>query len=421
MTRNPLNRSARVAVAALAAVLAACNSLLDVKVPDRVPAELLDDPKQAGLMVNSAIGDFECALGSAIVVEGIISDELADAQLGAAAWPYDRRDANTQPGGIYGVNPCDSNQNPGIYVPLSTARWDADQALTKLEAWTDQQVANRGSLIARAALYAGFSYALMGMSMCEAAFDLSAPIGQQPMFAKAEERFTTAIDAGSAAGLADVINAAYVGRGRVRLYQGELQRAAADAQNVPSGFVLEASAASDNNRRYNRVYAAIVYFGLYTVDPQSRNLTTEGVPDPRAATALMSTRPADSRSTIWAPTKYASLATPLPIARYEEAQLILAEAQGGSAAVGIINSLRDAAGLPHYAGPTDDAAIRQLIAEERRRALFAEGFRNYDIERFNLPLVPAPGTDYPDKGGSYGTTTCLPLPDSERFNNPNAG
>src|SRR5437764_364099 len=299
MTRNPLNRSARVAVAALAAVLAACNSLLDVKAPDRVPAELLDDPKQAGLMVNSAIGDFECALGSSILVEGIISDELADAQLGAAAWPYDRRDANTQPGGIYGVNPCDSNQNPGIYVPLSTARWDADQALTKLEAWTDQQVANRGSLIARAALYAGFSYALMGMSMCEAAFDLSAPIGQQPMFAKAEERFTTAIDAGSAAGLPDVVNAAYVGRARVRLYQGELQGAAADAQNVPPGFVLEASAASDNNRRYNRVYAAIVYFGLYTVDPQSRNLTTEGVPDPRAATALMSTRPAASRSTIW--------------------------------------------------------------------------------------------------------------------------
>ena len=59
-------------------------------------------------------------------------------------------------------------------------------------------------------------------------------------------------------------------------------------------------------------------------------------------------------------------------------------------AVGIINSLRDAAGLPHYTGPTDDAAIRQLIVEERRRALFAEGFRNYDIERFNLPLVPAP-------------------------------
>ena len=83
MTRNPLNGSALVAVAALAALLAACNSLLDVKVPDRVPAELLDDPKQAGLMVNSAIGDFECALGSAIVVEGIISDELADAQLGA--------------------------------------------------------------------------------------------------------------------------------------------------------------------------------------------------------------------------------------------------------------------------------------------------------------------------------------------------
>ena len=84
-----------------------------------------------------------------------------------------------------------------------------------------------------------------------------------------------------------------------------------------------------------------------------------------------------------------------------------------------INALRDVYGLPHYTGATDADAVRALIIDERRRALFAEGFRNYDIQRFELPLVPAPGTDYPLKGGTYGNTTCLPLPDIERFNNPN--
>jgi hypothetical protein len=53
------------------------------------------------------------------------------------------------------------------------------------------------------------------------------------------------------------------------------------------------------------------------------------------------------------------------------------------------------------------------------RALFAEGFRNYDMQRFDIPLLPAPGTPYPSKGGTYGDTRCLPLPDIERFNNPN--
>jgi hypothetical protein len=414
---------------AMSTVLTACDPdrLLEVKAPDRVPAELFDDPKQAALMVNSAIGDFECAFGSYTVVQGLISDELGDAQLGAAAWSYDRRDANTQPNGIYGTNPCTNNQNPGLYTPLSTARWAADNALKKLEEWTDQEVSGRTGLIARAALYAGFSYALMGMSMCEAAFDLSAPIDQQQMFARAEERFTTAITAANAAGMADVATAAYLGRARVRLFQDNKGGAIADANLVPAGFVLNASAGSDNTRRYNRVFAVTEHSGFYTIEPQSRQLMTgPGLDtagadvDPRTEVKLTSTRTADpvAGPNVYAAAKYTSLATPLPVARYAEARLIVAEATGGTGAVNIVNALRDAHGLPHYTGPTDDASIRQLIVEERRRELFLEGFRNYDFQRFNLPMTPAPGTPFP-KGGSYGSATCLPLPDIERFNNPN--
>lgn len=427
-------RTAGVLCLALAAALTACDpsALLDVNAPDRVPAETLDDPKQAALMVNSTIADFECAYGAFVLVEAIISDEFADAQLGAAAWPYDRRDANTQPGGIYGTSSCTSNQNPGVYTPLSTARWTADNALMKLQGWTDAEVGpDRTSLAATAALYAGFSYTALGMSMCEAAFDLQAQIDQPAMFARAEERFTTAIElATQAGGIEDILNAARVGRARVRLYQGNLPGAIEDASLVPEGFVFDASTASDDNRRYNRVYAATAQFGLYTVDPQSRRLVTgsklpgdptdtDTVPDPRATVDSLATRAADPSQTIWAPAKYTGDDSPLPIARYEEAQLILAEAKGGADAVTIINDLRAAYGLPAYAGPTDAASITLLIADERRKTLFAEGFRNFDIQRLGLPLDPPPGAEYPVKGGTYGNTTCLPLPDVERFNNPN--
>src|SRR5947207_12002377 len=269
MTRNPLSW---LAIAVTAAALPACNHVLDVNTTDRVPAETLDDPANAALMVNSTIGDFECAVGSYILVEAIISDEFSDAQLGAAAWPYDRRDANTQPGGIYGTALCDSNQNPGVYTPLSTARWTADHALTKLQGWTDQQVPNRQALMAKSALYAGFSYSLMGMAMCQAAFDLQAPIDQPAMFALAEARFTTAMGEATTAGLASVVNAGLVGRARVRLFRGDLPGAAADAQLVPAGFELDASASSDDNRRFNRVNAVTTFFGFYTVDTMSRRL-----------------------------------------------------------------------------------------------------------------------------------------------------
>src|SRR5690349_3011466 len=224
MTRQHIKlRVLLVALVAVATVTACDTSkLLDAGAPDRVDAGTLDSPGRAALLVNSAIGDFECAIGSAITVEAIISDEFADAQLGAAGWPYDRRDANVQTGGSYGVNACTNNQTPGIYLPLSTARWSADNILSKLQGWTDVQVPNRQQLIAQAALYSGFSYALMGMSMCEAAFDLQPQVNQAAIFALAEQRFTTAITAAGVVGAsADPLkNAALVGRARVRLFQG---------------------------------------------------------------------------------------------------------------------------------------------------------------------------------------------------------
>jgi hypothetical protein len=123
---------------------------------------------------------------------------------------------------------------------------------------------------------------------------------------------------------------------------------------------------------------------------------------------------------IWVPNKYsAGFAAPTRIASYDEARLILAEAQGGASAVTAINALRTAAGLQGYTGATDAASIQNLIIDERRRALFLEGFRNYDMQRFNVPFNPAVGVAYPLKGGTYGNTRCLPLPDVERFNNPN--
>jgi len=420
-------RRAVISLAGLVSILGtvvACNSndLLAVDTPGSVPVSMIDDPKNAVLAVNSAIADFECAFGSMVAVEGIISDELADAQLGAAAWPYDRRDANTQPGGSYGTNLCDNNQTPGIYNPLSTARWDADHALDNLNnKWTDAEVPNRQELIAKAALYAGFSYAALGMSMCEAAFDLGPQVNQAGMFALAEERFTTAITTGQATNQPDIVNAAYVGRARVRLFQGNKQGAADDAALVPAGFVLNASNDASDNRLYNRLFAVTQQFGFYTVEGLSLNLKTEkGEVDPRSAATLTDTRPADNKSAIYVPNKYADgYATPTRIASYVEAQLILAEAQGGNAAVTAINALRATAGLLPYTGPTDDASIQTLIIDERRRALFLEGFRNYDLQRFELPFNPAVGTAFPLKGGTYGDTRCLPLPDVERFNNPN--
>jgi hypothetical protein len=410
--------------AAVALALTACDTgrLLDVEAPNSVPATIFEDPAQATLMVQSAIGDFECAFGSFVTAEGIGTDELQDATITAANWQLDRRDDGFT-SGTYGTGSCTNNE--AIYTPVSTARWEADRAVEKLTAWTDAQVLNRQSLLAQADVYAGFSYAIMGMAMCQASFDQGAPVDQKGMFALAEARFTDAITAATAANNINMKNAAYLGRARVRLFLHNTAGAIADAQLVPTGFAFNATNDALNSRRYNKIYNAIVTGGVVTVEPSTRQLKTEtGEIDPRSATTTLTTRASDGVSTIVVPTKWnaatqdAGRALPQPIARYAEAQLIIAEAQGGAQAVTIINGMRAAANLKPYTGPTDAASIKTLIAGERQRVLFVEGFRAFDIERFNLDMTPAPGSTY-RFGGVYGNTVCLPLPDVERAANAN--
>ncbi len=409
---------------ALTPWVAACNTdnLLQVSAPNSLPADNYVVPSQAGLLVNGAIADFECAYAAAIVVEGIISDELADAQLGAAQWDYDRRSFNQYPGGMFGTSGCNSNQGPGIYLPVSTARWDADNALTNLQKWSAAEVGPaRDSLIATAALYAGFSLAMLGQSMCEAALDLGPKINQTQLFAEAEKRFSTAISTATGkANLSKILNAAYVGRARVRVFQGNLSGADADAKLVPAGFVFNATYSTSITRRYNRVFEAIDQSPYYTVEDQDRGLKTEGVTDPRTPTQYGVTLRGQDGQIIWMQMKYTARTTPIPMAKYDEAQLIMAEAEGGQNAIAIINALHDRWNLPHYSGATDAASIKQLVIDERRKSLWLEGQRNYDIQRFQVPFNPPVGAVF-GKGGNYGNTTCLPLPDIERFNNPNIG
>jgi starch-binding outer membrane protein, SusD/RagB family len=406
--------------------LAACDTsrLLEVTTPNQVPVDILDQPGNAALMVNSTVGDYQCAHGSAVVVEALIAGEMNDAQLGAAQWDYARRTANTQTNGIYGVNGCAATQGPGIYLPLSTARFDADHAIANLKSWTDAQVPNRAGLLSVANLYAGFSYSFLGMAMCQAAFDNGPAVNQKGMFALAEQRLTDAIAAAQTVGADSVRFAALVVRARMRLYQGNTAGAVADAQLVPKGFVMNASTAGTALRLYNRVYAVTKQFGFYSIPSWAQNMTTErGEVDPRSATQLAGIRSANNDQTkVFVPNKYiAGDAAPMPLARYEEAQLIMAEVQGGAQAVAIINAMRADVGLLPYIGPTDATSIKNLVIDERKRVLFLEGTRNYDIERFQIPFNPAVGTNFPIGGGTYGNTTCLPLPDVEKNNNPTLG
>ena len=427
---------ARAAFAPLmsALVFAAACDLLEVESPARVPESLLDDPANARLVVAGAIADFECAFDDYIAAGGLIGDELEDVQGFSPLFDYDRR-AFTEFGGTFATADCDS-QFPGVYQTLSTARFGADRALEVLPTFSAQDVVGRDSLIATTGAYAGYSYLLLGEGMCSAAVDGGPEISSQGMFAAAEGKFTDALGVAQSVGLADVTNMVLVGRARSRINLGDNSGALADALQVPPGLVIYANYTQPEVRPSNRIWMMNVLERAVSIEGDFRDLTFGGQPDLRTASVLEPDPGQDGQSPRWTQSKYPSQGSPIPIARYEEAQLIIAEVQLGQNAVDIINTLHAAAGLPNFVpnDVNDDLEILGHVIEERRRELFLESHHLYDKIRFteyatqngmtadqlnpSLPFTPAAGEPF-SKGGTYGNTTCLPLPLAETANNPN--
>ena len=399
-------------------VVAACDRLVTVSAPSRVIASSLYDPANAQLLLSGTSSDFECAFGQYVVAEGLVGNELEVATGLIVMKEYDRRDFKPF-GSSYSINTCDTQFDVGVYKPLSTARWDADQLDSVLQVWTDAQVPNRTSMLATSAVYAGYSLVLLGESMCSAAIDLGPELTPVQLFQAAEARFTLALGAAQSSKNSTALNAALVGRARARHRQGKLADAAADAQQVPDGFTFNATNAAQPARRQNAVWFRNYSNQNFTIDPSYRNLTYQGVPDPRVT--LINTghfAAGDGRTPLWEEAKYPAIDSPIPIASWREAQLIVAEAAGGQTAVDIINKLHAKAGLPPFSS-TDPTAIKSQLLYERKAELFLESHGLGDIRQYNIPLTPTPGVIFKDGSGVYAAQTCFPLPDVERLNNPN--
>jgi hypothetical protein len=412
--------------------LAGCQQLLDVEAPSRVLDETLNTPEAAKLLVDGARAAFGCAFQAYITGTALLTDEMEDNQLAAAAWDWDRRGWTGALGQAYGESGCTPGQIFGVYVPLQTARFSADDAAKRLVAFTDQQVANRVALLAQANLLAGYSRILLGEGFCAAAIDLGPQLVPRDFFTQAEARFTDAITFGQQSGQTAIVTAAQLGRARARINLARLpgqpvnatkySEAKTDAQQVPAAFVYNMPYSSATVYAQNNIVQRNRLSLLYGVAANYRNLN-----DPRVSVTNSGLRGADAVNTVWFANKYTALNSAIALAKYPEAQLIIAEAElaagNTAAAIAVLdaNRGRSGVGLPPYSGPTDAASVQTYLLSERSKELFLEGQHFWDINRFNVPLDPAVGTPYPGKGGTYADLRCMPLPDIERINNPNLG
>ncbi|MHB1328763.1 MAG: RagB/SusD family nutrient uptake outer membrane protein [Gemmatimonadales bacterium] len=396
------------------------------------------------MTVDGAQAAFGCAFQAYITGMGLLTDELEDTQLAAAGWDWDRR-SMLQSGGNYATSACEGTQQFGVYSPMQTARYTANLALTNLSAFSDDEVAGRTALMARAAVLGGYASLLLGEGFCSMAFDGGPELTPAQVFAVAEGKFTEAITHATAANNSSLLNAARVGRARSRLnlaklpgqavVNGKLTEARADAAAVPAGFVYNMPYATNVGYSRNNIFVRNQESRLYGVAPRYQAMTFDGVPDPRVVVDVGPIGQDNLTPSVYIARKYNSQSAPIALASYDEARLIMAEADyhlvGPEAAVPYINALHTAASLPAFAS-TDATEILNQIVEERSRELFLESQRGYDYRRFNIPFDPAVGVTFQipqprvgggtanrPKGGTYGDVRCLPLPDVERNNNPN--
>ena len=393
---------------------AACNNLLDVDNPGRVPVESLSDPSMAGVLDASALGSFECAFAQYVATAGVLSGEyvISNFFVDSNIWGWRGVEISTASGSCPGAR---TTTSLGFYSPMQTARFLAEKAITAITDFTDAQVANRTRMLAELHIYDAYAYVLLGEGMCQMTVNGGPAMTKQETWKAAVQHFTDGLAFAQTANNIDLQNMARVGRARAELDLGDLAAAATDAQAVPAGYVRNAGFSETTPARENRIYNMTVRNDFLSVGPNYRNLTVAGRADPRVKAVNTGRLGQDGVTPQWQQQKYTGNgAASIPIASWIEAQLIYAEAVGGQAAKDAINRVRTVSGVPALDG-SEGSDIAAIVLEERRRQLFSEGHRLGDMLRKNVAFPS--GVNH--KGQSYGPVTCVPLPLVETQNNPN--
>jgi hypothetical protein len=307
-----------------------------------------------------------------------------------------------------------------MVTPLHTARFQSETVSEKLAGWTDEQVANRASLQAQVRAYGAYSYLLFGETFCSVAFDGGAEEPPSSALAIAETEFAEAITFAEASGNTDILNMARVGMARTKMNLKKWAEAETFAALVPAGYNRDVTRGADNSRRWNDINRNASELGAYVISTKYRDMKSDPTDpnspvDPRVLVLDTGHGAFNATIRLWITTKYTSNASPIRLASYKEAQLILAEAQAQqdklTESLATLNTARAAIGLAPLTGTTKEAVVQHVIDERQRELSFEGGHRLNDLLRYHIPWKIG-ANEF--TGRPYGLTTCWPLPLKEK-------
>jgi len=451
--RGPQKRLLQVAATLVTVLTAAgCDTLLEVDLPGSIAASTLEDPALANLMERSVITAYECALSEYMGATAMFGSEIIVASNNSSRdHQHNRIPSNVENWGATGSCSEQSRTtfSPGgaVYQAMALGR----DVTAQFEAFTDAQVIGRVRKLAVTSIYEGYAITLLGEGYCGAVLEpFGASLTRKQTLQKAEEWFTKGLQFATTANDATLKNLAYLGRARVRLNLSTLgeaakrAEAAADAKMIPSGFRVDATRAA--GIRQNRTYQETWITRDISINPQFYNMTVRiadgrltqndaagvGVADPRVVVKDQGFKGVDGVTPSWFPVnKVNTVGAPIRMASWQEAQLIIAEAELGQSALDRINALRALSNLPLYqpANVNDANAMLDAVIMERKRELWLEGRWINDMIRFKdrtSQLYPTEFQTLWMEGMTHQNITtyrpqyCLPLLTREVENNPNA-
>lgn len=417
---------------ALLLTTTACSDLLEVELPGKVPQTALDDPGLAQTLFNSVVGDSECAWTNYVAASAHHSDEFIQSSANAPMKRWGIRDI-TPDYNNYASGECEANY--GLFLPLHTARVQADQNFVRIQDFPDEAVPGKPAMLAAMRGYSAQTLLAFGEGFCGTPLDGDGPtLTPAELLALAAERFTETMQLAVQAGADDIENMARVGRAKARLDLDDYPGAISDAEMVPAGFVFNAGRSQAPVRNQNAHYRLVngppngdTGQRHGSVAPSYRDVQWKEVDDPRINASWDGAALGFDFSTAhWSHDKITSFDAPVMMASWREARMVIAEASALSGdldrARAILNEFHTAAGIPPVTEadtPTQADVIAHVI-EERRREFFVEGgHRLRDHLRwrgteYEVPFLGEPGSDHPDgvdqNGDPYGSTTCFPVP-----------
>ena len=410
-----------VVAAAIVLGLSGCSDLLKVNNPGSLQEGQLSDPALEQFIINGVIGEFQAAYVNYAFWSGVLADE-SFTDHPTLALEFSR----------HNFTDLDVT-NDSVYRTLQRARQSADDAADRVK---KMQGANAGSSlnVARALIYGGYSYVLLGEGFCEAPVNLSAPLPPNELFARAIARFDEGITVATAARLRtsvtaaqdsaaqDLIHMAQVGAARASLKKGDMAKARAYAALVPDTYERLAYYSANSARENNSVRLAVAVLPWLGMHPTFQGLNDARVPQPTVARRSLGSNPIfpplkpsmySGWTGIGAP-QTIEFTTHIRFASGLEAQYIRVEADGQNAGMlSFVNARRAVAVKP----PVNLSGAALLTEFRTQRALdfYLTGQRLGDLRRYKEA-----GTDlfptgrYPVGAQSYGSMHCFVVPLSQK-------